>query len=205
VSDELDVRVSDAERDQAVAQLREHCLAGRLTLDEYAERLDEAYRARTSSDLVETMRELPQAAELDRPRRRAKFLTAVLFGSTIRRGRWRVPRRSVALVTFGDADIDLRQARTESAVVTLTAIVLFGNIDFYVPEGFEVDVGGLAVFGHRRDWGRDEPRPGTPLIRVRIFSLFGTSDVWRVPPGAKGGFRDLIKLVRRRQPELDAG
>jgi hypothetical protein len=85
-------------------------------------------------------------------------------------------------VFFGDADLDLRQAELGGPVSSLTAFVLFGNIDLYVPEGIDVDLGGLTVFGHRREWGRDiAPLPGTPLLRVKVFSLFGTADVWRVP------------------------
>jgi hypothetical protein len=40
-------RVSDAEREQMVLSLREHLLAGRLTLDEFSERVEAAYSART--------------------------------------------------------------------------------------------------------------------------------------------------------------
>ena len=37
--DDGSVRISDAERDQAVITLREHLLAGRLTLEEFSERV----------------------------------------------------------------------------------------------------------------------------------------------------------------------
>jgi hypothetical protein len=33
VSEELDLRVSDAERERVAVSLREHCAAGRLTLE----------------------------------------------------------------------------------------------------------------------------------------------------------------------------
>jgi hypothetical protein len=60
------------------------------------------------------------------------------------------------------------------------------NLDVYVPEGLETDSTGLVIFGHRREWGRDVPAPpAAPLVRVRIFSLFGAADLWRVPPGRK--------------------
>ena len=41
------IRVSDAERDQAVAELSEHYQAGRLTLEEFDDRSSQALRART--------------------------------------------------------------------------------------------------------------------------------------------------------------
>ena len=103
-------------------------------------------------------------------------------------------RLGFAFVFLGDADLDLRQAELGSSVSSLTAFVLFGNIDLYVPEGVDVDLGGLTVFGHRREWGRDlHPVPGTPLLRVKVFSIFGTADVWRVPVAwARRSLREVI-------------
>ena len=54
-----DVRVSDYERDQAIAELREHFQAGRLTQEEFEDRSGRALRARTGSDLGELFADLP--------------------------------------------------------------------------------------------------------------------------------------------------
>ena len=44
----------------------------------------------------------------------------------------------------------------------------------------------------------EEIVPGTPLLHVRVFSLFGTSDLWRVPADWVGRpFREVIKALRR--------
>ena len=53
------IRVSDTERDQAVAELSEHYQAGRLTLEEFDDRSGLALRARTGSDLVALFADLP--------------------------------------------------------------------------------------------------------------------------------------------------
>ena len=55
------LRVGDAERDQVADQLKAHCTAGRLTLDEYSDRLGELYAARTWADLSLVLRDLPAA------------------------------------------------------------------------------------------------------------------------------------------------
>lgn len=74
-----------------------------------------------------------------------------------------------------------------------------GNADFYVPTGADIDVGGLTVFGHRREHGDDSaPAADAPLVRIRVYSLFGTSDVWHVPREANGSFGELIRSVRER-------
>ncbi len=200
----LEVRASDTERERVALVLRDHAVAGRLTLEELSARLEEAYAALTLADLERVTRELPDTPS-PTIRRRPARLSGVLFGHVERKGRWRVARRSVSLVAWGDLDLDLRHAQIESGAVTLVVLVLFGNADVYVPEGVEVDLGGLTVFGHRHDWGRDVPgRPDAPLVRVRIFSLFGTADVWRVPHGVSGTFRELVQAVRGRR-EIDAG
>jgi len=54
------LRVGDAERDEAIAQLREHFDAGRLTLDEFTERLDAALTAKTAGDISQLMADLPR-------------------------------------------------------------------------------------------------------------------------------------------------
>ena len=54
-----EIRVSDAERDQAVAELSEHFQAGRLTHDEFDDRSGRALQARTEADLGGLFTDLP--------------------------------------------------------------------------------------------------------------------------------------------------
>lgn len=55
-----DLRVSDADRDRAVAELSEHFEAGRLTAEELDERTGQALRARTGKDLADLFADLPR-------------------------------------------------------------------------------------------------------------------------------------------------
>ena len=189
------VRASDVEREHTVGVLHQHTISGRLTLEEFAHRLDLAFKARTRPDLEALTRDLPadSAALERRKRRRPKRFTGAVFASVERKGRWRLPRFAGLFVAFGDADIDLRTAEIGGPVVTITAFLLFGNADFYAPTGVDVDLGGFTVFGHRREHGVDDPSPDAPLVRVRVYSLFGTSDVWRIAPETRGTYRELIK------------
>ena len=54
------LRVSDADRDRALAELSEHFQAGRLTPDEHEERMDLALKARTAGDLAALFTDLPR-------------------------------------------------------------------------------------------------------------------------------------------------
>ena len=53
------IRVSDADRDQAIAELSEHFQAGRLTQEEFEERSGQALRAKTGDDLTALFTDLP--------------------------------------------------------------------------------------------------------------------------------------------------
>lgn len=53
------IRASDADRDRAVALLREHHAAGRLTSEEFSERLDRAFAAKTVGEIDTLLRDLP--------------------------------------------------------------------------------------------------------------------------------------------------
>jgi hypothetical protein len=54
-----DIRVSDADRDLALAELSEHFQTGRLTQDEFDERSSRALGAKTGDDLRELFTDLP--------------------------------------------------------------------------------------------------------------------------------------------------
>jgi hypothetical protein len=68
------MRASDEDRQKTVAALERHTGAGRLTLDEFAERARLAHDARTLDDLAAVVRDLP--AE-ERPRRDLLVLFAI--------------------------------------------------------------------------------------------------------------------------------
>lgn len=195
-------RVSDDERERTVLALRDDLLAGRLTLEEFSERVGLAYRATVGAELELARETLPATQTTAPTRRRPTRLSLAVFGHLIRRGRLRLRRHTFGLSVFADLDLDLREAQLERPTLTVRLLALFGNADLYVPEGIDVDVGGLFVFGHRRDWGPDVARDSTPLVRVRAYGLFGTVDVWRVPADVHGSYGDVIRELRTRQQAL---
>jgi hypothetical protein len=192
------LRVSDADRDHTVIALREHLLAGRLTLDEFSERVGAALGATVSAELQRVQQDLPaSAAGLSRSK--PTRFTAALFGHVARRGRLRLRGWTVAASALGDLDFDLRDAAIDNPRTAVTILLALGNADVYVPEGINVEVGGLAVVGHLRDRGRDVATPGAPCIRVRVIGCCATVDVWRVPNDARGSYSDIIRLTKERE------
>lgn len=62
-----DLRISDADRDRAIERLSEHYAAGRLDKDEFDERSDAVWTAKTGADLAPLFADLGPARR-DRPR-----------------------------------------------------------------------------------------------------------------------------------------
>src|SRR6476661_3299251 len=54
------MRVSDADRDRAIAELSEHYQAGRLTTEEFEDRSGRALQALTTADLADLFTDLPR-------------------------------------------------------------------------------------------------------------------------------------------------
>jgi len=177
------VRIADADRERAALELRDHCVEGRLTLEEFSARLDEVYAAATDRDLEAVLRELPERAA-PAPAARRFSLFFLLIGSVQRRGPWRVPRRIFALSLFGAPDLDFRQAVLEAAEVRITSISLVGVVTAIVPAGIEVELGGLALIGGNDFVTRDQVAQvaGGPRIRIRSFALLGGARIKHVRP-----------------------
>ncbi len=94
------LRLGDAEREQASALLRDHYAEGRLDTDEYSERLDAVWAARTRADLRPVFADLPgrgTAGGLSTPE---AVRPATAYVGSGRPGvlRWVVPVLIVALV-----------------------------------------------------------------------------------------------------------
>jgi hypothetical protein len=75
------LRVGDAERGRVVDQLADHHAAGRLTLDEFEERMSAAWTARTGGELEVLVRDLPA---LPRPVSRAPVRPRLALDSPTR-------------------------------------------------------------------------------------------------------------------------
>ncbi|GAA4581004.1 hypothetical protein GCM10023194_10970 [Planotetraspora phitsanulokensis] len=55
-----EMRASDGDRDRVAAALREHVAEGRLTVDEFNERLESVYQSRTYGELAKLTSDLPE-------------------------------------------------------------------------------------------------------------------------------------------------
>ena len=201
---DMDERVSDAEREQAVASLRDHLLSGRLTLEEFSVRVERAYGAVVQSDLDRVRSGLPATDGLPatRPRRRATRLTGALLAHVVKRGRLNLRRWTFAGGALCDIDLDLRNAEIHGQRTALTVLVGLGNVDVYVPENVNVTVTGLSVGGHRREWGEDIERPRvTGDLGARRIDIRHRRRV-AGPGGHAGDYGEITRRLQARAREL---
>ena len=200
---ELSLRASDADRETYVTVLREAYAEGRLDADEYEERMDAAYRARTYGDLLPLLADLPTtAAAMPVPPPAAAASSATwqvgggqvaagqggatspivaIFGGSERKGGWLVPAELPVVAVFGGVQLDLTAASFAAPVVELKAVAVFGGVEITVPEGLRLEVEGVGIFGGFSHQAGDEGDPGAPLVRITGVAFFGGVDVKRGP------------------------
>jgi class 3 adenylate cyclase len=169
-----ETRVSDAERDRAAALMARYTGEGRLTLDEFTQRVEVVLAARTQAELDKVTKDLPvDAPRYESPTPKSESIVAVFSGAS-RRGRWRTGRGLRATAVFGGVDIDLRNAEIDAPEVEIRAIAVFGGVDIVVPEGVMVNLSGFSLFGGKDLRMADTPvLPGSPVINVRAYPVFG--------------------------------
>ncbi|HEY2443685.1 MAG TPA: DUF1707 domain-containing protein [Streptosporangiaceae bacterium] len=176
-----DLRASDADRERVVTMLAEAVGDGRLTLEEHAQRLEQASSARTLGDLAGLTTDLvgPDAQPLHLDGARPM---AAVFTNQRREGRWVVPERMAVTAIFGEAVLDFRSALLQSARVTVYVTVICGRLKLLVPEGVRVEISGTAVATRKRGVLEQRPAPGggyepgpsdTPVIEVRGVIMGG--------------------------------
>jgi len=72
-------RASDAERDHVIEALHQHTTAGRLSLDEFTDRLDAAHHATTHGELAAITTDLPAEAPARHGGTRRPLLAAAIL------------------------------------------------------------------------------------------------------------------------------
>lgn len=175
------LRASDRNRDQVADILAEALSTGQLSHEEYSERLDRLYQAKTVGELDVLTEDL----QVERQRPAAGPVSYVpststepdnivaVFGGADRRGRWRVRRRTKALAVFGGVRFDMTDAEFEAKEVEITINAIFGGAEIIVPEGAEVRCQGVGIFGGFDVHNSPNVDPSAPVIVIKGMALFG--------------------------------
>ncbi|MGW3497172.1 DUF1707 SHOCT-like domain-containing protein [Streptomyces sp. NPDC001020] len=215
-----ELRASDADREQVAEVLRDALADGRLDMEEFEERLEATYKARTYGQLTPITRDLPTAGAVTPPAvsltkepaesgswaerivggdGSSSWAVAVMSGFQ-RKGRWTAPKRFNCFAFWGGGEIDLREANFADREIEINCIAIMGGMNVIVPPGVEVVVRGIGIMGgfdHREEGVPAEP--GAPRVIVTGFAFWGGVGVERKLTRAE---RQRLK-EERRQEKLD--
>ncbi|GES29730.1 DUF1707 domain-containing protein [Streptomyces angustmyceticus] len=218
-----ELRAADADRERVAEILRDAVAEGRLAMEEFDERLDAAYRARTYRELEPLTADLPVAAAAPAPLSLRKESAApapwaeriaaegtrgstagvAVMGGFQRKGRWTIGRRFTAFCLMGGGEIDLREADFAGPEIVISCWAVMGGVSIVVPPGVDVEVRGLGIMGgfdSREDGVPGEP--GAPRVIVGGLALLGGVGVERkLPRAEKRRLKDeqrRLKQERRR-------
>jgi Domain of unknown function (DUF1707) len=190
----LELRASDADRDNAAALLGSGMATGRLTTTEYAERLDAVYAAKTIGDLAPLTRDLPADAADAGVRAADQAAVAARFSKVIRSGRWVAGRHTRLTARFGALIVNLSDAVLPGREITLDVDVFCGKLIITVPEGAQVIDEGGALFAKRAVYGRrDAGDADGPVIRLTGDVRFAKVVVYRGRPDQLGEWQHWMQ------------
>jgi Domain of unknown function (DUF1707) len=158
-------RLSDADREQAVALLNEAVADGRLTWQEHGERVELAWSARTRDQLAPSVGDLGPLLRPVRPQR------VVATASKIVR-RPEPGRRIEARSLFGAVYLDLTEV-ADGDELHVDASSFGGKVVLTVGPNATVIDEGTAVLAKRKILVRAPETEGGPLIRITGRSTLG--------------------------------
>lgn len=179
------MRASDADRDRYATVLQDAYAQGRLTRDEYDERLDSCMRAKTYAELEPLVADLPAnnlpvvrpAAEVARTSSSSPPMIAI-FSGVERKGAWTLEDDSVAVAVFGEVKLDLRQATIQPGINEIKAFAILGSVEIVVEPGTVVDCSGIGILGEFARSGDALPAVAdAPVIKVTGLALLGSVNV----------------------------
>jgi hypothetical protein len=198
-------------REGAIQRLSDSFVADLLAIDEFEDRLARVHAATSLAaldTLVADLEPLPSGVTSTAlaPLAVNPGLAATtkrirsIFGNVERGGGWVVPAQIEIRATFGNVELDFRDARFTAPVTDLVAKVIFGNLEIIVPPQLAVDCEGSSVLGNIESHGAGAiGDPDRPLLRIRGVAIFGNIEVHTRLPGESE--RDAH---RRRKRELPA-
>jgi len=140
------LRMSTADREQLVERLNIAVGEGRITLEEFEERMTGVLAAKTFGEIVPFFEGLP--TPVTSPSAPVPVTDLVVKGSSLRRnGRWVVPPRMRIEAHGSSVRLDYTEAVIPTRVVEVEVIARGSSTRLIVPPGSSVDMGGVSLHG----------------------------------------------------------
>jgi hypothetical protein len=164
---------------------------GRLSLEAFQRRLDQAMEATDQETLAALSadldvqvdeRYLERKHEELRPRLEpgdgedTQHIISIVGGNG-RSGAWKVPRELRLVTILGGTDLDFTDARFTHATTKIKVFCLFGGVEIGVPEGVNTTVNAACLLGGVEDKSPGTSDPDAPRLVIEGFVMFGGLDV----------------------------
>lgn len=181
-------------REQVIDQLKGNYAHNNIVIEEFERRLEIATASEDRYELLKVVQDLPAVqpsgeypdqewsqqpgnVTLNLGRVREEDSMVAVFSGVDRKGLWRPARSSKLLALFGGMDIDYSRAYMPPGETYVDAMCVFGGVDIIVPEGMNVEVHGVPLFGGIENKTTGEYIPGAPTLHIRAFVLFGGMEI----------------------------
>lgn len=165
------VRASDADRDRVVEVLRDAAADGRLTTDEFDERLEAALSSRTLDELAVLTADLTsEPGHSGAAAVRAEDVIRIdKRGGSVRRcGRWVVPRRLELRSSGCDVMLDFTDAVITRDTLRIDLDVRGGSLILLVRPNTVVDAGSLTARDTEVMLGPSAEPDAQAILRVQL-------------------------------------
>src|SRR3954447_24055765 len=175
-SDPPGMRISDADREQAVARLHQALAEGRITVADLEERVAAVYGATYAADLHRPLADLPGDPVVALPAAKTPSPLELRTGAAgiKRSGSWIVPARLRVKGAMGSVTLDFSKASIEHQVVEIELVLGTGSAQLVLPDGSTANVDALfANMGSVRSAVAPQPVAGAPHFIVRGHTRMG--------------------------------
>ncbi|MFC4531553.1 DUF1707 SHOCT-like domain-containing protein [Sphaerisporangium dianthi] len=136
-------RMSDADRERVAERLQAAAGEGRLSQEEFEQRLSGVLAARTFGEVEQYVADLPGAAISIPVQERGELRTTA--AGLKRRGRWVVPRQLLVTAKAGSVKLDFTDALISHPVVEIYLDVVAGSTTLVLPRGATVDIDNVEM------------------------------------------------------------
>lgn len=186
------LRCSDAERHSVERILADAYADGRLDREEYDERLDAVWQAKTFGDLEPLTRDLVPSRQPQRyapqPYPAASYpaplsgqvsssqITTIMGSHTRALDNLRLAPRTAVICVMGETKLDLTRAQLDPTGHAITVFVLMGEVSILVPAGVKVCDDTTALMGET-EIKNLLPHEDGPVITIRGAVIMGEVNV----------------------------
>jgi hypothetical protein len=164
---------------------------GKLSMEAFQRRLDQAFEARDHETLIALGADLDVEVDPGYLERKEESLghvfetgepedvdtiVSILSGNN-RSGEWLVPKVLRVVTVLGGVDLDFTNARLSGRTTRIKVFCLLGGVDIGVPEGINTTVKASCFLGGVDNSAPHTGDPAAPQLVVEGFVLLGGVDV----------------------------